>query len=133
MLITKKKENIYLRKALLILVSTLSALIWIGLIHFPQEGNITFVLWTAIYYLPFFAFSLTICTYAFSMDAMKQVKAFFLNNISFIVIIAALLGLLVWSMNVHFEEITFLSFGVNLLAFLFATCLYFKMAVRSSN
>lgn len=130
MMPTNKTKNIYVHKALLILVSTLSALIWIGLIHAPQEENKVFVLWTTIYYLPFFAFALTVCTYAFSMDTMMPVKAFFLSNISFIAITVVLLCLLVWSMMAHFEEITYISFATNLFAFLFATCFYFKMAAR---
>jgi hypothetical protein len=114
-------------KILKIVLSALSSMFWIILIHLPQEPKLTFAIWTSIYFFPFFLLFLILFIYLLKLKAFASVNIFFHNQKAMWCNVAILVLILVISWMIYYEEITLFSFIINLSSFSFSVFVYYKL------
>lgn len=114
-------------KILKIILSVLSAMFWIILIHLHQEPKLSFAIWTSIYFFPFFLLFLILLIYLLKLKIFAPVKKFFHNPKAMWCNVVMLVLLLVISWMIFFEEITLFSFITNLSSFSFSVFVYYKL------
>lgn len=91
----------------------------------PQESEAIFVLWTAIYFFPFFLIGLLLLKYLLKIDFLFPVFLFFQNKRALIINIVILLSILIISWTHDFYEISILMFFTNFASFCFSVFIYF--------
>mgnify|MGYP001372815194 CR=1 FL=1 len=105
-------------------VSVIAALFWVVLFFLPQESEFGFVLWAAIYYLPFLFFGLLLIKYLFQKSFFKPVNSFFQNRGAMAFNLGILILISIFSWTNYFYEASLLIFLTNVSSFTFSIFTY---------
>lgn len=118
-------------------VSTCLGLSWVMLIHRPQESKGIYVLWTVIYFFPFFFACPIIVDFFLTYIIINNRVLNFLMGKWLLVITSIVLCLLIGiSCYNHFHNITLFSFIINTCTITFSVLVFLRikrMLIRKNS